>query len=387
MNKIAYLVMVVVSSLTYSCIPVAPTSDLKSPAVEKPAPVSRAEWEQQWERAVTEAKKEGSVSVYSIWPPETRTALQKAFKSKFGIDVEFTHFARGADLLARLQQEKRAGLSAADILGAGTSTLILTVKPADLLAPVDPFLILPEVKDPKLWSGDKFPFLDKDKTAVGMLAAINRYVVYNTSMIEKGEITAYKDVLNPRYKGRMTLNDPAVTGAGSGFLSHLAYNLWSVEEAKDFLRQLIQEQKVVIERDNRLHVESVARGKYAIGLGAQQELTVQFIKAGAPIDAVFFKEGTVVNPAAGAFAVPTTMAHSNAAKVFINWLLTKEGQTAFNQSLGIPSLRTDVSTEGFHPLFLVQPGEKIFLDEEGIVFFRGKMLAIAKEIVDAYLTK
>ena len=79
--------------------------------------------------------------------------------------------------------------------------------------------MLPEVTDPKSWRGDKFPFMDADQQTVAMLASIDRGIIYNTGMIKKGEITTYKDLLKPQYKGKIIMNDPSVTGVATRFVS------------------------------------------------------------------------------------------------------------------------------------------------------------------------
>ncbi len=52
-------------------------------------------------------------------------------------------------------------------------------------------------------------------------------------------------------------------------------------------------------------------------------------------------------------------AHPNAALVFLNWLLTREGQAIFQKSYGTPSTRIDVDTTGIDPAFIPQEGEKL----------------------------
>ena len=343
---------------------------------------AKAESAQKWDTTLAEARKEGAVSLYTLWRPDTRVTLTKAFKQKYGLNLEITPFSRGSDLLAKVKAEQAAGLFLADIFGAGGPTLVSTMKPAGVLGPVEPLLILPEVKDPKVWSGGKLPFMDKDKLAIALIASKQPYIAYNTELIKKGEITTYKDLLKPQYKGKITLNDPSVTGVGNAFLSHLALHIWNLEEAKQFLTQLIREQGVVIQRDNRMHVETVARGKFAIALAPNPDNLASFLDLKAPVGVVQVKEGAFVTPAAGAFALPAKLAHPNATSVFVNWLLTREGQEVFARSFGSPSMRADASTEGINPSFVVHPGEKIFPDDEESIIFRGKMLAIAKEIIE-----
>lgn len=378
------LVFLLLLGSLYSCTRVpSPSTVTKVPAVVQTAqPISKADWQQRWDTVLAQAKKEGVVSLYSLWRPESRTALTKAFGDKYGIKLEITPFGRGAELFAKVQAEKRAGLLVADVLGAGGGTLIATMKPAEVLGPIESFLILPEVIDSKNWSGDKFPYIDKDRLAIAMIAAVDRDIIFNTSFIKKGEITSIKDLLRPQYQGKISINDPSVTGPGNAFTTLLALYIWNVDETKDFLKQLIVQQKAVVQRDNRVHIEEVARGKYAIGVAPLPDAVVEFLRVGAPIDAAIVKEGVYVTPAAGAISIPHKPAHPNAAIVFINWLLSKEGQTVFAQSFGNPSLRKDVSTEGVPPIMLPQPGEKLHLQSEDFILFQGKMLTITREVIE-----
>ncbi len=342
-----------------------------------------AGWQQKWDELLAAGKKEGTVNIYNTaWRPEASAALREAFMQKYGISLEFSPFARGAELFAKVQAEKTAGLAIADVFGAGGPTLISTMKPAGVFRPMEPVLILPEVIDPKAWSGNRVPYLDKDKLAIGMAASVQRYIGYNTDLIKAGEITTYEDVLKPQYKGKITLNDPTVTGVGNAFVAHLAHDIWDLDRTSAYLTRLIKEQNVVIERDYRIHVESVVRGKYSIALAPLPETVDEFMRVGAPISVAVTKEGTFVSPAAGAMGISVSAPHPNATAVFANWLLTKEGQSVFSKGFGSPSLRADVSTEGFFPIMLPQPGEKLFLDSEEAILYRGQMLDVAKKIIN-----
>ncbi|MBI4332590.1 MAG: extracellular solute-binding protein [Chloroflexi bacterium] len=342
----------------------------------------RAAWEQKWERALAEGRKEGTVRVYTLWGANTRTLLAQAVKQNYGIELEFVPFARGPEVLARVEAEKRAGLSMADVFGVGASTLITLMKPAGLLGSIESRLILPEVTDATKWRGNVFPFLDKDRQVIGMIAAIQRHISYNTDLIKEGEITAYRDLLRPQYKGKIAMADPTMTGTANDMFGLLAHDIWNEEEAKQFLRQLIRQQEAIIQREHRIVVEWVARGKYAIGLAGQRESVQEFISLGAPITLVVQKEGHKAGTAAGGLSVPTVSSHPNAATVFVNWLLSKEGQKLFAvDGYGSPSLRADVPTEGMHPLFVPQPGEKLFTDSEERIIFTGKFTETIRQVI------
>lgn len=282
--------------------------------------------------------------------------------------------------MAKVRTENSAGINIADIFGSGAGTFLVTMKPAGLLGPIEPLLVLPELMSPNVWRGGGVPFMDKDKLAIGLLAGVDRFVIYNKDMVKEGEITSYKDILKPQYKGKIVLDDPTIASAGNIFLSFLAYHVWNDSETMDFLRQLVEKQEAAIVRP--LNAEPVARGKYAIGLAPLPDSTISFVKAGAPVGIAMPKEGTNVGYLTGGIAVPLKLAHPNAATVFVNWILSKEGQTVFSKSFGTPSLRADVPTEGLLPFTVPQAGEKLFFDNEEFALFRAKWLDIAKSTIE-----
>lgn len=365
-----------------SCAPVATeTGATPQPRTTKP-PVTKEGWESRWDQLVAEAKKEGTVVVYSLWRPETRKVVGETFFQKFGIVVDSVAFSRGAELLAKIQMEKSAGLKIVDVFGAGGPTLVGTVKPQGFLGNIELLLLLPEVMQATVWRGGGLPFLDKDRTAMGLIATPYRYILINTEMVKPGEVNTYRDVLNPKWKGKIVFNDPTVTGAGNGMLGHLARDIWNEEQSLQFLKDVLK-QDPVITRDNRLQVEWVARGKNPVALAANAEIAANFLELGASLSFVIVKEGVFVSPGAGAFGVSAEPPHPNAAKLFINWLLSKEGQTAFVKGFGNPGTRLDVPLEGIDALFIPQPGEKLFLDSEEHILMRARLLKPAADIMAA----
>ncbi len=381
--KLTYLVAIALSIgvLTVACT----ASPASNPSPEAKAPAgavaSKVSWEQKWESTLTTAKKEGTLTIYTVWAAEVTGPLREAFRKKYGIEMEFGSVGRGPELPPKVQAENRAGLYIADGFGSGASTLLAAMKPAGLLGSIDPMLILPEVTDLKAWSGGQFPFLDKDRTIVGYSALIDRNILINTTMIKDGEITSFKDLLKPQYKGKIVMGDPTVSGSANSTFSHLAYNVWNLEEASQWMRQILKQQEAAINRDDRLLTEWVARGKYAIALGPRQPAVVELTRAGAPIKLVDQKEGYRATPSGGCFAVPAQPAHPNAEAVFVNWLLSKEGQTVFAKGYGAPSRRVDVPTEGVDPTLVINPGEKLFYDTEERIMQTSGLLDVAKKIM------
>ncbi|MBI4332403.1 MAG: extracellular solute-binding protein [Chloroflexi bacterium] len=350
-----------------------------TPAASAPAGGPRTP-DQEWNKLVEDGRKEGKVTVYASWRPEVREALSPAFRNKYGINLEFLPFGRGAELIARMQAEKTAGLVIADLVGTGGTTMVTGLKPAGLMGPMEPLLLVPEVKDPRNWLGGQFPWKDKDRTGISMAAAVQRMVIRNTDLV-KEELKDYRDVLRPQFKGKIILNDPTVEGIGNTLFTHLALDLWTPEETYEFYRQLLRLDPV-IERDNRVNVESVARGKYAIALGTQADIVANFTNLGSPIAPIIVKEGARVSGSSYSIGAPPNRGSPKASVVFINWLLSKEGQTVVSKASGLPSTRADVPTDGIDPLYLPMRGEKLFPDTEEWQLTAGTtMLDMARKIV------
>ncbi len=378
-----FAVSLVAILIAFGCRqPMGPASPdaTTTPAPPKPAPRSVTDTQAP---VLAEARKEGVVTIYSLWKPEVRIALTQAFREKTGISLEVVPFSRGEDMAARAQQEKAAGIVAVDVFGAGASSFISVMKPAGILGPMEPVLFPGVETESKVWIGGNFPYTDRDKRIIPMTLVVNRDIMYNSTLVKKDQITSFKDLLKPEFKEKISVDDPAMTGAGAATFSLLANKIWNLEEAKDFLRLLLKQQKATIQRNNRLHFEGVAHGKYLVGIGNNHAALSEFIAAGAPIDIVYTKEGVSGNPSSGTIAVPSRFAHPNAARVFVNWLVSREGHTVFSRSFGAASLRSDVSAEGINPRFLVQPGEKLFMQDEEEIISRPRLRSIFKEIVDA----
>lgn len=372
------LTMLVASTIGCSPAPAPPGGSLPvvSPAPEPAKPESLT-WQAAWEDKLTLAKKEGELLVYAIPGAETRAALTRGFKERYGINLAFVP-GRGGELTEKISRERASGLYLADAIIGGGTTLLISIKPKGFLQSLEPLLILPEVTDPKVWRTGRIPFLDADKTAISMKANYTRYLSRNTELVREDEITSYRDLLHPKWKAKIIMADPTETGAGSSFPTVLAEG-WGLEEATDFLRQLAR-QEPVITKDKRLHVETVARGKYPLGIAVDQESVAQFMRMGAAITQVVVPEGGKLSSGAGVISVPKNIPHPNAALIFLNWILTKEGQEAFNQGFITPSSRLDVSTEGINELNFARSGEKVIVESEEHYELQGKMIPISREI-------
>ena len=111
----------------------------------------------------------------------------------------------------------------------------------------------------------------------------------------------------------------------------------------DFIKALAR-QDLLILRDYRQELDVIGQGKYSILIGTSASTAESWVKRGLPIAIVNphdLKEGSDVNPQAGAVALINRRPHPNAAKIYINWLLSKDGQTTFARATGYISSRLD----------------------------------------------
>lgn len=373
------LLFLVVAFLTVSCIkpqaPVTPTETIgkatKAPEVARPS---------EWDTIVTMARKEGSITLYTSIGPETRQMLADAFFQKYGIKMETAAFGASADLVAKVRAEQTGGIYFADAFLTGGTTISTGLKPHGLVRPLEPLIMLPEAADPKAWKDGKIPFLDKEGMILLLAGTTQRGLIRNTQLVTEDEITSVKDVLKPQYKGKLILGDARRGGAGSGFLGQLAFFNWNLEETKEYMRNLLK-QEVVLTDNDQLAAESVARGKYSVGLGISSERISNLVQLGVPILPVAAKEGLRISSGSGTVSLPVRSAHPNASVIFLNWLLTKEGMTTFGKGIQQATFRQDIVHDWINPVFLPRPGELIFYDSEEFVAFRATTIrSVAAEV-------
>ncbi len=169
-------------------------------------------------------------------------------------------------------------------------------------------------------------------------------IFINPKLVKPGEITSYKDLLEPKWKGKIVLDDPRKPGPGNA--TFLFFYLHP-DLGPDYIRALA-EQDVIILRDYQQELNGLARGRFPLLIGSSDATAEYKIRQGVPIavvDTRTLKEGSDRNPANGAVALVNRAPHPNAAKVFINWLLSKETQTTYVREMSYVSARLDVPTD------------------------------------------
>ena len=303
-------------------------------AVPSPA----AEWQTEWEKTLAAAKKEGTVVVGIPASSELRTAISSKFKEKYGISAELMS-ARGPENVTRIITEHNAGVRYFDILVAGGATPLSMVA-AGAADDFQSYMILPEVKDPKNWWGGHIweDNVSGKRQIYAFLCYTSETWWYNSSQAEASDTRSFDDLLNPKWKGRIGVLDPRNPGSGQNTWSFL----WKVK-GEEFLTKLAQ-QDLLVNQNLRQLADALAKGK--LTLGVSHYTYGPFIKAGLPVGPVTrVKEGAHANNGSGVVTVVKNPPHPNAAKVFVNWLLSKEGQEIYGKAMTQGTRRLDVSTE------------------------------------------
>ena len=318
----------------------------------------RTSWETDWEKTIQAARKEGKVVVAATNIGLSFKEASPEMEKKFGFSVEIVA-RRGGEIMTSILAERKAGIYMSDVLISGTNTFFGQAKPANTSDSLDPVLILPEILDKKNWYGGDLHWVDPEHTAINLFAYPSTPIAINTQLVKSGEIQSYKDILNPKWKGKILMNDPTISGVGLKSFSVVAFNTMNL----DYFRQLVKQDPVII-RDQRLQANWLAQGKYSILIFPSPSNMLEFIQAEAPLAYLTPQEGTHISRDGGVLSLLNRAPHPYAAKVLINWSLSKEGLTHISRVQDLQTARVDIPTDFLDPIRIRQPGAKYFLDAD-----------------------
>ncbi len=205
-------------------------------------------WQQRWDTALAQAKTEGKVVVMGPPGDRIRDAITQGFTKAFPeISIEFSG-ARGGELATRVKAERDAGIYSVDIVISGTSTANAYFKPMKALDPIEPALILPEVTDPKYWQDNRLEFSDRStRFNLVFTTQSNAPLIFNPAQVKAEEVDELYKLLDPKWKGKIVVQDPIPSGTGNGVFRWV-WHVLGPEKAKDFYRK-IRAQAGAVDRD------------------------------------------------------------------------------------------------------------------------------------------
>jgi len=303
-------------------------------------------------RLVEAAKKEGKVVWYTSLALPTAERLAKAFEAAYpGVKVEVNR--TGSErILQRVMQELQANIKNVDVIHTSDAGHFVMLKEKKLLARHTP----PGV--------ERFPagFKDRDGYYYGLRATVNA-IAYNTKVVSAAEAPkTWKDLLDPKWKGRMVTAHPGYSGVIATHVLALVNLLgW------DYFKQLAQNQLMLVQSANDPS-GVVASGERPVAVNGGEYTFYQIKKKGNPVEIVYPKEGVplVISPTAITAFAP----HPNAARLFTDFSFGRELQQLMADSEGLYTGHPDVKYPADKPklselkLLNVDPDELLKRNEE-----------------------
>jgi ABC-type Fe3+ transport system substrate-binding protein len=295
----------------------------------------------EWEKVLAAARKEGKVVIaipLGEAYPKVIAAFQKAHPE---IKAEpFSLHTR--DFMARYHKEREVGQVLWDALIGGPDSDIYRAANQGYWDPIKPNLLLPEVLDTSKWRGGiDSAFSDKNRTfAFNYVRRITEGFFVNRDAVTESDLRDVDGLWDARWQGKIVWHDPRSVGAGvnGGLLITLNYG-------EKRLRDLWTQQKIAVVGDQRQLIEWVVRGRYPIGAGLiERELKATFQVNGVGLNVKPLPLPGVIaaNPGSNSIVLVNKAPHPNARTVFLNWLLSRNGQAAVVQAVQENSIRVDV---------------------------------------------
>jgi len=313
---------------------------------------------QSWEELIAAAQREGTVVVTGPAHQAVRQALPAAFKARFGVNMEYIGGPASA-ALARLRAERAAGIYSLDVTLAGIQSMATIFHRDGLLDPIKPLLVLPEVLDGSKWKRGSLWFMDPEQQYVlRLFSSVSEQISVDSRQVKPEDLRSAQDLLNPKWAGKIATHDPTVPGTGSNQAARFYAQL-----GEDFARRLYVDQKPVISRDERQLTDWLLHGTYPIVIGADDARVEEMRKEGlsaSPVYAFPDLPGTVA-VGNGLVAMFKNAPHPNAAKLFINWLASRDGLEVYARTIRWSPTRNDIDERSFVPADSIpHPDEKYF---------------------------
>ena len=322
-----------------------------TPAAPPKAGPASANFEQEWSKLIAAAQQEGTLSIASGGAPSRQyRPVVDAFSKKFNVKVEVST-GNATDTVNRVLAERKAGKYTVDVALISSRENQQRLVPSDSLVPLTPLLIYPDVIDLSKWYKGRHMYADKfgKYTLIYHAGLEDQYESwYNTDKIKEGEIATLAkqtDVFDPKWKGK-------IAGQGMGDPSGIRQvidSYFEPDRGPEWVRRYILNAGITFSDDRRILETWLVNGRFPLHfIATGTEEYVGLARKGLPIKQHFMikKQGVLRASGSGccisAFANPP---HASAAKLFINWFLSKEGQTLTHTlipNLDRATLRNDV---------------------------------------------
>ena len=335
-------------------------------AVEGSAQSSSTGFDAKWNALVKAAQKEGKIVAFiccSVGRGSKVREVLGEFEKKFKIKV-VNSTGSSREQWERVRAERRVGRYGLDIWMGGLRTSTSRLLPGGALQPLKPLIFHPEVLDKSAWWAG-INYVDPEHQYVLPFAANARpaSITYNTKIVNPKEIQSYWDLLDPKWKGKIVFESFALAGQSQT----TAFFYLHPKIGPKWLRRLHTEMKPTIAPNDRTAGEWTAIGRFPLCLLSCDGRNLE--RQGLPVKRFTrpLKEGASLSTGGNALMAMAKAPHPNAMKLFVNWWLTREGQTLMQRAdgpgNGQDSLRIDIPKDDVDPVDRRQPGVIYVYDE------------------------
>lgn len=255
------------------------------------------------------ARKEGALTFYSsMIADQAIRPIVEGFQAKYPfVKVQYVR-DDPPQMLQKLMAESRANRMVADVFE--TTGLEVPVRNAGINRPFWSPEIEAYPKDhlskDNYWAPTRFSYLGP---------------CYNTNLVKPDEVPqSFDDLLNPKWKGKIAWSSTVI---GAMLFITAARNAMGEEKALDYLQKLSAQDIVPIASSNRTVVDRVIAGEYALCLDSFLHHPIISARKGAPVAP---KPMQPVLTVVSSVMLPKAPPHPYAAMLFIDYLLSVEGQ-------------------------------------------------------------
>jgi iron(III) transport system substrate-binding protein len=270
-----------------------------------------------------QAQQEGQVTIYEAYGQAKEEILAKAFTAATGIKVNIVELGT-APLITRLESESAAHKYSADVTKMGNQADMQQLATAGDLVPVTPPTAFGIPSTDSFSNGDYYAWTQSPLT-----------VGYNTAKVNSGQVpTSWADLVAPQWKGKI-----AIPPMSAGGVEIAMYQFLRNQANPDYWQKLAG-QSPTIESVEASVVTALANGSVSVAMVEPSDLGTP-ISQGAQL--AFVAQPPEGLPLASNFEAQVTHSpHPAAAAVYLNYTLSKVGQTVISQQIGDYGIRTDV---------------------------------------------
>lgn len=278
---------------------------------------------------------EQTLVVYSARNERLNNIVIPGFEAATGIKVEMITGSSG-EVLQRVKSEVETGNVTVDIHWAADETM--------LSANRDLFEVYVSTENDAM-----MPMFQNDgANCFNPAYAEPNVMIVNTKMLEElgVEVNGYADLLQPELKGKIISADPANSSSAFQCLIGMLYGMGNgdpmSQEAWDFIDAYLVNLDGKIASSSSQVFNGVANGEYAVGLSYEDPCVELQAKGEQPVKVVYAVEGTIFP--GQSVQIIKGAPHLDAAKKFVDYVLSAESQTAVAAALNLRPLRAGIPT-------------------------------------------